>query len=86
MLEKVLDGLKGFAKLIAIIPYGLGYILYAPSKWILELKLSGDKKVDLAIAAIKEELAKPEAIKPIKKRAPRKKKVVETVANPATIS
>lgn len=81
MINNLLDGLKGIGKFLGFILWIIGYLPYKGGVYLLTIKLTADKKLDMAIAAIKEELQKPEAIvKPVKKRAPRKKKVVETVA------
>ena len=75
MLNQLKDALLGVAKLVAIVFYWIGWCLYTPSKYVLELKYSSEvvKKV--------EEIPVVTAPVPIKKRAPRKKKVTENVAN-----
>ena len=74
MLNQLKDALLGVAKLVAIVFYWIGWCLYTPSKYVLELKYSSEvvKKV--------EEIPVVTAPAPIKKRAPRKKKVTENVA------
>ena len=76
MLNQLKDALLGVAKLVAIVFYWIGWCLYAPSKYVLELKYSSEviKKVE-EIPVVKT----PEPV--VKKRAPRKKKVTENVAN-----
>ena len=76
MLNQLKDALLGVAKLVAIVFYWIGWCLYAPSKFVLELKYSSElvKKMEEIPVVLT-----PEPI--VKKRAPRKKKVTETVAN-----
>jgi hypothetical protein len=81
MLEKVLDGLKGLIKLIVLPFYGLGYILYTPSKYVLNLKMSAEIKLEEEAKKKAELFTASEKLAPVKKRAPRKKKAVENVAN-----
>ena len=75
MLNQLKDALLGVAKLAAIVFYWIGWCLYTPSKYVLELKYSSEivKKI--------EEIPVVKTPEPIKKRAPRKKKVTENVAN-----
>jgi len=74
MIEKVLDGLKGIAKLIGGLIWLLVVLPWMLSQWLLELQMSADIKA-------KQRLLEEIKPKPVKKRAPRKKKVVETIAN-----
>ncbi len=76
MLNQLKDALLGVAKLVAIVFYWIGWCLYTPGKFVLELKYSSEvvKKVEEIPVVLT-----PEPI--VKKRAPRKKKVTENVAN-----
>ena len=78
MLNQLKDALLGVAKLIAMLFYWIGWCLYTPSKFVLELKYSSEK--------VKKVEEIPVVLSPapiVKKRAPRKKKVTENVANTA---
>jgi hypothetical protein len=79
MLENILDGLKGIGKLLGGLIWGLVVLPWVLSEWLVGLKMSAE--INAKKAKLEEASKLTEAIVPIKKRAPRKKKVVETVAN-----
>jgi hypothetical protein len=80
MLENILDGLKGIGKLLGGLIWGLVVLPWALSEWLVGLKMSAE--INAEKAKLEEASKLTEAVAPVKKRAPRKKKVVETIANP----
>ena len=85
MFEQIKDAFKGIIKLLGIILYIVGFIPYRVGNYLLHIQFSAEIKAQEALFKAAESRLK--VIEKIaKRRAPKKKKVVENVANPVVNS
>lgn len=85
MINNLLDGVKGIGKFLGIILWLIGVLPYKASQFLFDIRFSSEIKAEEALLlAAATQIQAIDALastkKEVKKRAPRKKKVVETVA------
>jgi F420-0:gamma-glutamyl ligase-like protein len=81
MINSLLDGLKGIGKFLGIIIYAVGFLPFKLGEFLLNTKFSSEIAIEKAVKDLENaKLLEESAKKVVKKRAPRKKKVVETIA------